>query len=65
MEGMEWISSSISLCLWNLSKQHQFCPKFDDRVLNFRQQQPKKWCGLTEMGTQELVNIASSLIGLI
>jgi hypothetical protein len=23
------------LTLWNLSKQHQFCPKFDGRVLNF------------------------------
>jgi hypothetical protein len=23
------------LTLWNLSKQHQFCPKFDGRALNF------------------------------
>jgi hypothetical protein len=35
MEGMEWFSSSILLCLWNLSNQHQICSKFDDRVLNF------------------------------
>jgi hypothetical protein len=34
MEDRKWFSS-ISLCLWNLSKQHQFCPKFDGRVLNF------------------------------
>jgi hypothetical protein len=33
MKDMKWFSS-ISLCLWNLSKQHQFCPKFDGRVLN-------------------------------
>jgi hypothetical protein len=55
MEDMIWFNSNISLCLWNVSKQHQICSKFDDRVLNFRQQQPKKWCGLTEMGTHELV----------
>jgi hypothetical protein len=35
MEGMEWFSSNISLCLWNVFKQHQFCSKFDGRVLNF------------------------------
>ena len=43
------------LTLWNVSKQHQFCPKFDGQMLNFCHQRPKKWCGLAEMGTQELV----------
>jgi hypothetical protein len=23
------------LTLWNVIKQHQFCPKFDGKVLNF------------------------------
>ncbi len=45
------------LTLSNVSKQHQSCPKFiDGKELNFLpQQQPNKCCGLTEMGSQELV----------
>ncbi len=33
--------------LWNVSEQHQFCHNLDGKVLN--------WCGLTAMGSQELV----------
>jgi hypothetical protein len=42
------------LTLWNVPKQHQFCPKIDGKVLNFLPMEAQIRCGLTEMmRTQE------------
>jgi hypothetical protein len=43
--GHEMIQQHLTL--WNASKQHQFCPKFDGRVLNFSPPAAQKvvWIG--------------------
>jgi hypothetical protein len=54
------------LTLWNVSKQHQFCPDFDGEVLNFLPATAQKGAWTDRDGQSGAgFDIGTSLIGLI